>query len=956
MGDSGSNAERAAVEAFLDEFLADLGRGTPKSLEAYVARAPIHADAIRAEYEPLMASASQFRDPALDASGSVVPHNFHERFEGTAEAARATGGATAADAARATGGATAPESGTMAGSGNHFSAGASRRGGALPQPQQTIAHYRIEDEIGRGGMGVVYRAVDTHLGRTVALKVLAVPLRHDTYEVLLRFRREAEAASRLDHPGICPVFEAGTDDGLSWIAMRWVDGVPLARVLAQARAASGHSRAGQVDLDSATTVHADGQPTEAPRREAALRKGILSAMRLMEKTAAALHAAHEAGVVHRDVKPANIMVTRGNEPMLLDFGVARLEGVDNLALTQQGDRVGTPAYMSPEQLSGDPSTVDRRSDVWGLGVTLYELITLQQPFIGATRDQLARAILEHEPQDPRKLNRHVPRDLSLVVLTALQKDRQRRYRTAQELADDLRRIREHEPIHARPVPLPVRCLRWAQRNPAAAIGIGAVIIFLCAALVTTSFFLGNEREHAQVLQGTVTRLEELADTKRVRDLRQQAQAGWAADPVNLGGVLGMTAWLAQTDALLLRRGTHEAALLELQAAGAASAGAVAAWRTEAVQGLLLDLTALQITRARVAALALFTAAIEENSLRAPAALWAQARERMQRNPRYSGVPPLEAQLGLVPLGADPRTTLEEFAHLQSGSVPQRSAAANGELVLSEDSALVLVLLGNSDFVMGAEVIEREEAVAGANIDAMAQRSEGPAQRVALSAHFIGKHEITQAQWLRAASTNPSMHHPGVADRSRYHPTLLHPVESITHAEAARGLALWSLALPTEAQWENAARGRSDSSAAAPWWCGERGALAAAANLADQSLKEYGGPPMEYEIWHDGYVVHAPIGLRVPNGFGLHDMLGNVWEWCADRMAAYTHAVEPGTGLRMVAANAAVEEGSVYPGWVCRGGGFMSTAERARCTARDYRADDQRDKLVGLRAARALTSH
>lgn len=983
MGDASGMNERKAVEAFLDEFLEDLRAGRPRAVEHYIARAPEHAAAIRAEYEPLMANAAEFKRSTVAGTGRATEHE----------------GPTS----------TRAESGRSAGTFfEQFSTGLSAGGGAALGREaaipQRIAHYVIEDEVGRGGMGVVYRAKDERLGRLVALKVLNVPVRHDTYELLLRFRREAEIASRLDHPNICTVHDAGMDSGLSWIAMRWVDGIPLSRALAQARALAASGGTSSIDLSvtSADLSEATGTGTRSDSRARAL---VLETIVLVEKVARALHEAHEAGVVHRDVKPANIMVTRSREPVVLDFGVARLEEGDELGLTREGDRVGTPAYMSPEQINGEPQSVDRRTDVWGLGVLLHELVTLKQPFAGATRDALASAILHAEPEDPRRLNRAVSGELATVILTAIEKSPDRRYRTAFELAEDLRRIREHEPIHARPVPLRVRLVRWAQRRPGPATAIGAGFLLVVGAIITQQIFLNAATEHTRLLtrtnhlleeqRGTLRvqkeRIEELADTRDLRRLTERSTRGWRALPASLAGEGGMTLWLADAARLIARREGHVRTLEELlqqdggpqtaplsgvSAVGSADALAAAlrvrarelvqlarshaptdgvrAWRIEAIIAHLEDLEKLEAgALPRVRETAGFAERVERETFRDAAELWRKAAERARVQPRYAGLGALRPQLGLIPLGPDPVTGLEEFAHLQTGIVPARDAV-NGKLLLDKESAIILVLLGHSEFVMGAERAERAGMCEGANIDPAAEPREAPAHVVRLDPYFIAKYELTQAQWERATRTTPSFYKAGMVVRTGVAPTPLHPVESVTALEADHVLALLGLALPTEAQWENAARGRSDSKVADPWWCGTREALAAAANLADLTLQENGGPPeANYEDWHDGYVVHAPIFGRLPNGFGLHDMLGNVAELCADHVAEYTITPSAGHGLRTASDDDVALGRANRDNRVLRGGGFLSSALRARTTRRDFQPANKRESFCGLRPVRAF---
>ena len=314
-----------------------------------------------------------------------------------------------------------------------------------------FGHYRLIRELGRGGQGAVWLAEDTRLARRVALKVLPPGIHWITDDRRRRFRREAEVVARLEHAAICPVLEADLDAEAPYIAMRCVEGDTLAHVITRARAGERHA----------------ALPL-APRNRVELARSLA----FFERTARALHAAHEAGVLHRDVKPGNVMVTPEGEPVVLDFGQARdllSEAHDaQHEHTRTGDVFGTPAYMSPEQLAGKPDAVGRGTDVWALGATLYEALTLKRPFEGANTALLARAITEREPIDPRMFNRSLPDDVRAVLETALDKDATRRYASALDLAEDLRRVREYEPIRARPAGPMLRLARWARRRPAIA--------------------------------------------------------------------------------------------------------------------------------------------------------------------------------------------------------------------------------------------------------------------------------------------------------------------------------------------------------------------------------------------------------------------------------------------------------------------------------------------------------
>ena len=282
--------------------------------------------------------------------------------------------------------------------------------GAVPLPA-TFGDYELVEEIGRGGMGIVYRAVQRSLGRTVAVKML---LRRDlaTPADLARFRSEAEAAARLDHAGIVSIFEVGEHDGHPFYSMQFVEGTTLAKRLA----------AGPL-----------------PPREAAA---------LLAKVADAVQAAHDRGVLHRDLKPSNILIDAAGEPKVSDFGLAkRLE--DEMSFTHTGAILGTPCYMSPEQAAGSRGDVGPTSDVWSLGAILYQMLTGRPPFRAATAMDTLLAVLESDPPLPRSIDATVDRDLELVALKSLQKPQDLRYPSAAALAADLRAYLAGEPVAAR---------------------------------------------------------------------------------------------------------------------------------------------------------------------------------------------------------------------------------------------------------------------------------------------------------------------------------------------------------------------------------------------------------------------------------------------------------------------------------------------------------------------------
>jgi len=330
--------------------------------------------------------------------------------------------------------------------------------------------YELLEEIARGGMGVIYKARQVSLNRTVAVKmILAGHLA--TKEMVLRFRAEAESAANLHHPNIVAIYETGEVEGQHYFSMDYVAGPDLARL----------AREDPVN------------PQQAAR--------------YLEQIAQAVHYAHEHGVLHRDLKPSNVLIDEHDEPRVTDFGLAKKFTVDS-GLTLSGQLLGSPNFMPPEQASRKRGTVGRYSDVYGLGALLYHLLTGRPPFQAATLEETLQQVFEQEPVSPRALNPSVPRDLETICLKCLEKEPSRRYATAQAVADELGRYLRQEPIRARAVSPPERLWRWCRRNPGFATLGTAVNLLLVALALGSLTFAHRQRESAEKYRG-------LAETNRV---------------------------------------------------------------------------------------------------------------------------------------------------------------------------------------------------------------------------------------------------------------------------------------------------------------------------------------------------------------------------------------------------------------------------------------------------------
>jgi serine/threonine protein kinase/WD40 repeat protein len=362
-------------------------------------------------------------------------------------------------------------------------------------PEQTtgqLGDFRILREVGRGGMGIVYEAEQVSLGRRVALKVLPFAATMDSRQ-LQRFHNEARAAASLDHPHIVHVHAVGCDRAVHFYAMQFIDGPTLAAMIADLR-----QRGGQPALPEAqpTTPHIPGTPESAedtgPQAAASTERGPRDRAYFRQvaewgiQAAEALDHAHTLGIVHRDVKPANLLVDGRGGLWVTDFGLAHIQSDSRLTMT--GDLVGTLRYMSPEQALAKRVVVDHRTDVYSLGATLYELLTLEPAFTGNDRQELLRQIAFEEPKAPRRINKAIPAELETIVLKAMEKNPADRYATAKELADDLRRWLEERTIQARPPSLVQRARKWMRRH-AAIVRVAASALIVTAGVLVLSTIL-----------------------------------------------------------------------------------------------------------------------------------------------------------------------------------------------------------------------------------------------------------------------------------------------------------------------------------------------------------------------------------------------------------------------------------------------------------------------------------
>jgi serine/threonine protein kinase/formylglycine-generating enzyme required for sulfatase activity len=798
-------------------------------------------------------------------------------------------------------------------------------------PGTVLGDFRLEHILGRGGMAEVWKAKQVSLSRVVALKLILPE--HISERGLALFAREARAGGRLTHDAIVSIYATGETQGIHWIAMELVEG-------------QGDLKAFLEDL----------------RRSDEPPLGHFEQMaEFLARVAEGLEYAHQEGVTHRDLKPQNILVTKLGKPKVADFGLASI--ATEAALSRTGDFTGTYAYMSPEQVAAKRIGIDHRTDVFSLGVVLYELLSLRRPFEGDTMQQIAMKILTREPPELRTLRSRIPPELAVIVQKCLEKDPDRRYQTMGALAADLRRFLKHEPIHAKPPGALQRTLKWARRNPVLS---ASGTVLLLTLTVITFLWWRNVRTN-EALSAEVAAVKRLSALQDYEDLTAEADTLWPPHPLHIEAY---ERWIVRARALLADLPLHESRLRVLEAKAlppgegavegaddqgprfAENASEARWWHANLTKltsslrtlqtGLLADAEAApqgeggwSIPRRLAFARTLH---IETSEGEPHQGAWREAIEAIRSSTRYGGLD-LPPQVGLVPMGEDPHTGLWEFWHLATGARPERDG--EGRLVLTEETGLVLVLIPEGRYWMGATTDEG----AARNHDPYARVHEEPPHEVHISSFFLSKYELTQAQWLHFAGENPSRYQPP----SELVANLTHPVENVSWSDCMREFGRMGLALPSEAQWEYGCRAGSDTI----WWTGdERESLRnpLAANFADLTARKAGALWKELDDWpeyEDGWILHAPVGTYAGNPFGLHDVHGNVWEWVLDGFSgtAYT---ETEVHDPLIPWQDASKGNRVH-----RGGSYRGNCKSLRSACRSHGTPTYAGEIIGVRPARAI---
>jgi formylglycine-generating enzyme required for sulfatase activity/serine/threonine protein kinase len=780
---------------------------------------------------------------------------------------------------------------------------------ALRQRAASSSRYVIRNEIGAGAMGTIYRVWDRELRRHIALKLLRnnESQAHSTTDEpahlrLLRFLDEAQITAQLDHASIVPIHDLGMDEkGRVFFVMKLVRGRDLKTVFDFVKKGEDHWT-------------------------------LLRAVHVIQKVSEAVAFAHARGVIHRDLKPSNIMVGQFGEVYVMDWGLARASdhrdmhdlrirkhstdppsairtirreqhdesGGDQL-LTMDGSVLGTPAYMPPEQAYGQLEAVGPHSDIYSIGAMLYHLLAGHMPYVpdGAHISQytLLNLVASGPPAPVYRENPEAPDELVAICEKAMAREPAQRYASAVDLAADLEAFLGRRPVAARPASLRYLLQLQFERNRKVAYTALAAVLCLCVSAIVFLQYLSSERDRTRRLADASTASVLLAEAN---DLQP-----WVPD--GAGAVLQ---WLGRCDDLLSRSDVYQAI---------PDGAEVPPLCAPDVRKLQQSLRNLVPVRSKLAA-RLDTGMQWKAGIPATdAEAWRQAVAAIAQSPHYSNLN-LSPQTGLLPLGENPRSKLYEFWCPLTGERPQLDPVS-GRL-LNQSGGMVMVLIPGGSFDMGSP----ESELGHRKNEEIVHRTVAP--------FFMSKFETTQGQWKRVFEENPSEYAAGTTYNNQPF-TDLNPVECVTWDAANRFVKQLGFTLPTEVQWEYAAR--AGTTTAYPWGQ-DMSCLEGRENVLDGNhvlVEERLAP------WGDPYLYHAPVGSFAPNGFGLFDMLGNVSEWCADYF--YESYREP-------------HDGTVPPRFrVMRGGNWVRPPQMLvfRSASRHSGMPITTNKTVGFRAAREI---